>query len=97
MTSWISHSGAPGWISQRTLQCLSECQLFPLSGDGGGMVFIIIVITYYSWQQSVCLFSYYPIQSAIHYKPISKNTEACWDQGWGRPGQVGSEITKTLF
>ena len=49
MTSWISHSGAPGWIIAMTdsdgLQCLSE--FFPLSGGGGGdgVVFIIIVIS----------------------------------------------------
>ena len=79
------------------------CEFFPLSGGGGGggMVFIIIVITELDWQQTVCLFSYYPIQPAIHYKPISKKTLACWDQELDytrpEPGQVADEIIKTLF
>ena len=72
------------------------CEFFP--SQCLGVVFIIIVIT--DWQQTVCLFSYYPIQPAIHYKPISKNTVACWDLGWitrPMPEQVGDEIIKTLF
>ena len=72
MTSRISHSGAPGWITARTLQCLSdigrvssshclevEVEVDWIGVEWSGVVFIIIVIT--DWQQTVCLFSYYPI------------------------------------
>ena len=67
MTSRISHSGAPGWITARTLQCLSDigrvssshCLEVEVEVEWSGVVFIIIVIT--DWQQTVCLFSYYPI------------------------------------
>ena len=104
MTSWISHSGAPGWITARLDFTMfirhRPCKFFPLSGGGGGggggMVFIIIVITELDWQQTVCLFSYYPIQLAIHYKAISKNTPACWDPGL--PGQLRDEtLSRLLF
>ena len=67
MISWIGHSGAPGWITARTLQCLSDighrssshCLEVEEVEEEDWYLLLLLQLT--DWQQTVCLFSYYPI------------------------------------